>query len=281
MNIKEQVAAFDRRYELRQKEILALIHGMDRAYKVGDFWHTSKNILAYIDLDSKELIKAEGRLSWLIAEKKRQKHGSAYPYFFKNDYIYRLRVRPLAYSAVSADELPYVYNSFIVVKVIRKNVSNDALNEVLKEYLKPVILTDDILGEFKLNKDYGWFEGDFQWLGEKVSVSFDYVDIVDRETWTQALGALRVLYNEQTQRDAEFREFAARALTETANEWADEGAAQITREDFTKKIGLSEINVNPEGDFTAYYDDGDLFYGHIIEIKGNVEDGLKEANISG
>ncbi|MDR3294565.1 MAG: DUF2262 domain-containing protein [Clostridiales Family XIII bacterium] len=32
---------------------------------------------------------------------------------------------------------------------------------------------------------------------------------------------------------------------------------------------------------TAYYDDGELFYGHVIEVCGSLKDGLQDAHIAG
>ena len=36
-----------------------------------------------------------------------------------------------------------------------------------------------------------------------------------------------------------------------------------------------------EGDFTAYFDDDDMFWGHTVEVCGSLENGIESANIAG
>ena len=36
-----------------------------------------------------------------------------------------------------------------------------------------------------------------------------------------------------------------------------------------------------EGNYVAYYDDDDMFFGHVIFIEGNIETGMERANIAG
>ena len=93
--------------------------------------------------------------------------------------------------------------------------------------------------------------------------------MADRESW-----------------DKSMREFAAKKLTELANEWqADddekENADPITEDAFAQRITLSELSLTYEGDFTAYFDDDDMFWGHIVEVCGSLENGIESANIAG
>ena len=167
----------------------------------------------------------------------------------------------------------------MVVRVIKENVQNDELLEVLKEYRKPVKITDIVLGEFKLNKDFRILEGSIDWLNENVSISLE-VDVDDKETWNDTMSILRVLFNEQEQKDLEFRVFAGEELTDLANEWLQDENKEITTSEFEKRIKLSELVISYDsGDFIAYYDDDDIFYGHIITIYGNLKNGLESATI--
>ena len=79
---------------------------------------------------------------------------------------------------------------------------------------------------------------------------------------------------------------AAKKLTELANEWqADDdekkNADPIAEEGFAQRITLSELSLTYEGDFTAYFDDDDMFWGHTVEVCGSLENGIESANIAG
>jgi len=84
-----------------------------------------------------------------------------------------------------------------------------------------------VLGEFELNKDYAMFESNINWLNENVSVSLE-VDIDDKQTWNETLSILKVLCNEQKQKDLEFRTFAGEKLTSLANDWLQDENKEIT-----------------------------------------------------
>ena len=58
-------------------------------------------------------------------------------------------------------------------------------------------------------------------------------------------------------------------------------ADPIAEEGFAQRITLSELSLTYEGDFTAYFDDDDMFWGHTVEVCGSLENGIESANIAG
>lgn len=44
---------------------------------------------------------------------------------------------------------------------------------------------------------------------------------------------------------------------------------------------LCELVIEADGDFTVYYSDDDMFYGHSIDVSGNIAYGATSANIVG
>ena len=48
-----------------------------------------------------------------------------------------------------------------------------------------------------------------------------------------------------------------------------------------ERIGLSSVSVHEDGEFEFLYDDGDLFWGHAIQVDGNIQTGLSQASIAG
>jgi len=155
------------------------------------------------------------------------------------------------------------------------------LISILAEYRTPAIITDDVLGEFKLDKDLGLFEGEITWL-DKIVLAYLEVETDNKYSWTQAMSMLRALTEQQKQKDFDFRAFAAKELTDLANDWSqDEDAAEISKEDFIDRIILTSLYVTSSGDYTAYYNDDDMFLGHVVTVYGNSVTGMKSANIEG
>ncbi len=86
--------------------------------------------------------------------------------------------------------------------------------------------------------------------------------------------------------DTKYREFAAtRVTTELANEWmnaSDEvDAEDITKEIFMKRMEISEIIVSSDGSLSLFYNDDDMFWGHVIEIEVKPNGKIISANIAG
>lgn len=146
-------------------------------------------------------------------------------------------------------------------------------------------IEDEVLGTLKLNRDFGLLDGEILWNGEKVSLALE-IDLEDEETWDTARSCAHKVMASCESWDKSMQEFAAKELTESANEWlADddekEDADPITEEVFAQRITLSELVLTYEGDITAYFDDDDMFWGHTVEVGGSLENGIERANIAG
>lgn len=76
----------------------------------------------------------------------------------------------------------------------------------------------------------------------------------------------------------------ADSLLETYNDgWADpddEELPELSRNDFLERITLSTIYVMEENAISLYFDDSDLFAGHVVEIFWT-EEKMYEAGIEG
>ena len=44
---------------------------------------------------------------------------------------------------------------------------------------------------------------------------------------------------------------------------------------------MRELSIGENGRLTLYYDDDDMFFGHSIEIVGDIFGGIKDADIVG
>lgn len=144
---------------------------------------------------------------------------------------------------------------------------------------------DEVLGTLKLNRDYEILDGEILWNGEEVSLALE-IDLDDEKTRDTARRLAHKIMADSESWDKSMREFAAKELTGLANAWqADDDEKKtdvpITEEEFAQRIALSELSLTYEGDFTAYFDDNDLFWGHTVEVCGSLENGIESANIAG
>ena len=63
--------------------------------------------------------------------------------------------------------------------------------------------------------------------------------------------------------------------------WLEEGESPFSAEKFKSRMMLQSISIYPNGDIEFWHDDGDLFWGHSIQISGSLDEGLSEADIPG
>ncbi|MFT3681334.1 MAG: DUF2262 domain-containing protein [Ferruginibacter sp.] len=273
--------AFASEYHNEEKEILVLTSDQTGgAGKFYDSWDASQYFLAYIDLKTNKLKKGDGRINWLLSDEECRQYGTTWPFNFNKGTIYRIKVRELIDRTVPEGRLPSYYNRFMIVDVLDKNIQNNELLSFLTEYRTPIEIVDEKLGKFELNKDYKTLQGQLNWINHDVSVSIE-VEIDDRESWTNGIRTLRIFFEQQEQQDLDLRTYAGEQLTDLANDWREDGSKEITKSDFIKRISLSDLVISSTGDFTAYYNDDDMFYGHIIDVSGNIKTGISSANIAG
>lgn len=273
--------SFESEYQKEEKEIFVLISDQSGgAAKFWNSWEASEDFLAYVDITSNELKKGDGHINWLISDEEEETHGISWPYHFKQGVIYRLKARELIDKTVPEGLLPSSCNRFMIVDVLEEDVQNGELLAILAEYRKTIKIVDEVLGEFELNKDWGMFNGEINWLGEEISASLE-VNAENKSSWTKAMKALRILFEQQQQQDSEFRTFAAEHLTKLANDWREDKGIEISTNDFINRISHSELTVTSSGNYTAYYDDDDMFAGHVVTVHGNNKKGIKSATIEG
>lgn len=196
--------------------------------------------------------------------------------------IYRLKVR---------ESLPYVHSythknipcgrNLMVIEVLERNCEDDRLAEILREYQIPVMIHPTGCGELLLDKSMGTFDGDCQWNGEKCKVCLD-VDDEGAKTAENAVVTLAKLLSDSEIWDDKARKLAASELVESANDWQqEEDAVEITKEDFAKRLTLSSLYISANGNLEIFYDDDDMFFGHVIIVRGNIVNGLDSADIAG
>ncbi|MCI0764202.1 DUF2262 domain-containing protein [Bacillus sp. TL12] len=270
MSKLSEINRFENRFTKEIIEVAAVTGASGvGAGKAGDaiLWGASIPLIAWQDLCNHELIIEEKlRLEWLAddAELRRSRE------LLQENTVVRLLVR--------REE-----NAMMLVQVLDKTYEDNELEKILQDSMKPVYYQDKILGEFTLEKTVELFEKQISWVGEECSLSFDWNK--DEQIMQDALKTAYILFEGQNEWDRKMKLFAATELLELANEWLQDDdektVDEITQEMFINLMKLESISVYPDGDFTIYFSDGDMFWGHCIVVDGNINGTFNSAEIAG
>ena len=268
-------------FEEDAREILVLLVGGGGAGKRNGFWDVSHYFIAYVDCQTGALHTGDGRIVYPVSDEEHDAGGILD--HFRREAVYRLKARKKIPHEVPEGVTASSQNQFLIVDVLEEDAPCPALEEVLADYRRPVVVVDEVLGELTLDKDLDMFEGEVLWRGEQICVSLE-VDAVNEGTWADARWAMKEMLAEQDRWDGDMRASAARELTELACEWresADEEVPEITEESFARRIELRSITMDADGSFSAYFDDDDMFFGHCVTVYGTLADGVTAANMEG
>lgn len=90
------------------------------------------------------------------------------------------------------------------------------------------------------------------------------------------------LFNDQRGWRQRVNDYAVKQLLELKNDsWLDEDEEELSEAQFLAKMSLESIDIDESGSFTFWHDDGNLFFGHSIQISGDFANGLTQADIPG
>ncbi len=271
-------------YEPEEQEVVALINRcIGGGYNnKGDFWEMAVVTLGMVFCDTGKVSTKEERLEWTVTDEERG--GEKGWGRFGNEQICRLKIRRM--KEEYAQNL--VVRPWCISQVVKANEDWPALQAILDEYHKPVVLRDEVLGELTLDKDYDVFEGEIKWCRKDVRLSLE-VNAESKSSWTRARSAAKKLLADCETWDKAMREFAAKNLTELANDWLsqdeenvrDPETDPITEEEFARRISMTSLSVTSGGGFIAYFDCDELFTDHAVTIYGSLKKGVKDACIEG
>lgn len=274
----KQLEKFEKGFSDKEIEILVLTNeSVKGAAVMGDMLKPSVKFIASVNLENGEFSEDKGYLEWMI---EKDRTGNGWGFDFRQFEIYHLRVRKCIPENKRSAINDIFNNCYMVLEVIDDGATDSRLEELGELMSKPVIISDDKLGTFTLERDYSWFSGEIQWLGEDCMVFLE-TDEEDGDTAEDSLASLKKIYEDLENWDNRLRVFAAEKLTDLANDWQDDEDSVITEESFAKRITIGELSIAPDGYLTLYFDDDDMFYGHSIEITADINGEISDANIVG
>ncbi len=287
--MKNEIKEFEAKYMKSVKEVLVLTETGSSASKIGQkkMWQANVTVLAMIDVATNEFIEEKRKLTWLMSEEECRTEEKIFS--VKGEKIYRLKVREnYAYTTEFFGQKNEVKqgNSLWVQEVLERDCFEERLQAVLEAYQKEVVLQAVNCEKLLLDKSLNLFCGEGSFNGCDCSVNFD-ADGEREQTANDAMKTWAELSKDSAKWDKEARAYAAKKLVDNANDWladsVEEGQEfeEITQADFAKRMQLSEVCVSTDGNFEIYYDDDDMFWGHVIIVSGNIDDGFDDAYIAG
>jgi hypothetical protein len=166
-----------------------------------------------------------------------------------------------------------------IMRILGRNDTDDELRSAADSLRQPHCLQDPDFGTLVLDRSVNWFTATIPWQGQTVEL---YVEPDERGDFTSAFETARALFHAQAIWTARFEDRAVVSLLTVKNEsWLEDGDAPVTEREFRSRIRLASIKVSESGRFECDFEDGELFWGHAIVVRGTLSDGPTRGTIMG
>lgn len=284
MGLSKVEKKFYNEFRPEEEELIVLVkESCGGAAVIEGFLTPSVEFIASIDSKTNELKQEDGRLEWIISgENERVGWG----YNFEKMTIYKVLVRKCHEQKLMEYQSEILNRRYVVIKILEEIKSEPRLDVIREAYLKPVYIEDEKFGTFTLDRRYEWFEGELDWQGNMLEIHLD-VDEDNDSTANGAFEELKKVVSDISKWNKKIREFAAKELTELANEWMEEDDddedenGEITEEEFAERIDICSIDFHNDGSFEITFKDDDMFWGHWVVVYVDEEGNCEDANIEG
>jgi hypothetical protein len=174
---------------------------------------------------------------------------------------------------------PNMLLSAEVLDIRNHNDPDAELHALASEQQKPIVFAHPLFGQLTLDRGVTAFQAKLTVAGEPMEVS---IDAEGEAPDPAALAIAERFWKDQADWDHRLREFAAAQLIGLKNDtWLQEDEEPLTEAEFINKLTANSMGFDPPDAFTIYYNDGDIFWGHSIEIRGTLSNGPQSAHIAG
>lgn len=137
---------------------------------------------------------------------------------------------------------------------------------------------DDTLGTIQYDKRFGWWSTIAE-LTPDLEIDLTLELGAAEHVPESILSAFKYLQDHEL----ELRHNVCAHLLELAEEWRDEDDTPEawTLEAFMKAVTITSASFDEEGAATIYYDDGEVFAGHVIMVAVSSDGAFEDASIAG
>ena len=269
----------DNNYKLRDVLVITDHNTQSGGRAANDrYWTVTKGIVARYEYQSDKVIEEKATIIW-------REEGSSnnWKIELKPETIYRLKVRSL-----KKNEYGYPDMSKDVMRlydVLDCYDENESLMILFNEYIGETVIEDEELGTFSYkNGSECYSRGQLEWLGYDIDVKLESRD-GDKDEGLIALSHFKDIYNSKEEYDIIVREYAAKNTTDVVNELNYRTYAEYTEyeeismQEFYNRIILKMISIRADGRYRFYFDDDDMFWGRLIMVEGDMENGITGTDV--
>ena len=176
----------------------------------------------------------------------------------------------------------FMGEKFTPIEVVESNVTGDKeLEKIAEKQRQPVIYHDPTLGDFELERKYREeYEGKVKWNNEDVQF---HITSYKGKRLDRVFAIANEFVKDQVEWDKKIREFACRKFLKVKNkDWLeDDDDEKLTPEEFISRIKVEDIYIKLTNNFQVTFGDDDIFFGHAIDVYGNLEKGPMKAELWG
>lgn len=143
------------------------------------------------------------------------------------------------------------------------------LQQLSVKLQEPITFHDERFGVLTLDKRLNQYNADVTWNKCKITLS---LETQNKNDYSSALACAKRLFDDEASWASRINNYAVEKLL--GQTWLEvEDELKLTRDEFLSLMKLSSISISPDGQFDFWHDDGDLFFGHTIQVSGNLDIG--------
>ncbi|MEZ6056648.1 MAG: DUF2262 domain-containing protein [Planctomycetaceae bacterium] len=166
-----------------------------------------------------------------------------------------------------------------VVEVLTPSPLDVDIQRAIDEFTMPSRVVSERVGEFEYQERKDRYMTMAKWMGEDVEV---HLDANDMSGCRRAVAACEAIWADQTRWNGLLHSAIVADLLKLKNsDWRQRGEPKLTKADFEHRIALTAVTFSFSGDFEFWFNDGDIFWGHSISVRGDVKDGVSDVALAG
>jgi len=192
----------------------------------------------------------------------------------------RIKAYALIRAKVRIGELPnYTCRQAALVELLEIDAADAELQDHAAKLQEPVTIESALLGTLSLDRGINWFEGTAKVGRQKVKVR---LDLGREEDWEALLSVAEELWEEIEDWNQKAKQLADQELRSLKNSaWRQPSGRRVSAIEFKMRMRLESVMVGRGENFELWYHDGGLFFGHSIQVRGNLRQGLIGAQFHG
>jgi hypothetical protein len=170
----------------------------------------------------------------------------------------------------------------VLVSIETSEVNDRELTAWVEKMRKPVVVRDDILGVLTFDRSLSSYEARRSLAGVPYDLAILIDTAPDAGRDSAAIKSLRATVAAIEAGVPRYREAAADELLENYNDnWRNDGDAVLSRREFASRLTLDSINVDSNGEIDVYFKDGEMFAGHVIQVRVDSAGRVRSIAIAG